>query len=60
MNRFIGNILSDAMLIATKCLLSIPTDCLPIPIGIQPAEVRQQGATLFLAYRSLMNLKLIS
>ena len=44
MNRLIGNVLNDAMLIATKCLLSTPTDCMPIPIGIQPAEVRRERA----------------
>ena len=57
MNRLIGNVLNDATLIAAKWLLSTPTDCMPIPINIQPAEVRQQRATLFLAYRNLMDLK---
>ena len=57
MNRLIGNVLNDATLIATNSLLSTPTDCMPIPIGIQPAEVRQERTTFFLAYRNLMDLK---
>ena len=57
MNRLIGNVLNDAMLIATKWLLSTPMDCMPIPIHIQPAEVHQERATFFLAYRNLMDLK---
>ena len=33
------------------------TDYLPILIGIQPAEFHQQGTTLSLAYRSVMDPK---
>ena len=57
MNCLTGNVLNDAMSIVTKWLFSTPTDCLSIPLGIQPAEVCQQGATLSLAYSSLMDLK---
>ena len=32
-------------------------DYLPILVGIQPAELRRQGATLSLAYRILIDLK---
>ena len=44
--RLIGSVLNDAMCIANRCLCSTRTDCLPIPVGIQPAERCRQGATL--------------
>ena len=42
--------------IATGCLCSTPTDNLPVLSGIQPAELRRQGATLSLAYRNSVDL----
>ena len=45
------------MRIVTGCLRPKPTDCLPILAGIQPAELRRQGATFSLAYRSVMDPK---
>ena len=41
----------------TGCLRPTPTDNLPIFAANQPAELRRQGATLSLAYRSVMDLK---
>ena len=48
--RLIDNVLNDALHIVTGCLRPTPTDHLPILSGIQPAELRQMGATLSLAY----------
>ena len=48
--RLIDSVLNDALRIVTGCLRPTPTDHLPILSGIQPAELRQMGATLSLAY----------
>ena len=45
------------MRIIIECLRPSPTDYWPILAGIQPAELRRQGSTLFLACRNLMNPK---
>ena len=55
--RLIDSVLNDAMRIVTACLRATPTDYLPFLVCIQPAELRRQGATLSLAYRSLMDPK---
>ena len=49
--RLIDSVLNDALRIVTGSLRPTPTDHLPILSGIQPAELRQTGATLFLAHR---------
>ena len=49
--RLIDNVLNDALRIITGCLRFTPTDHLPVLSGIQPAELRQMGATLSLAHR---------
>ena len=49
--RLIDSVLNDALCIVTGCLRPTPTDHLPVLSGIQPAELCQMGATLFLAYR---------
>ena len=52
--RLIDNVLNDALPIVTGCLCPTLTDHLPVLSVMQPAELRQMGATLFLAYsRSL-------
>ena len=48
--RLIDSVLNDALRIVTGCLRPTPTDHLPILSGIQPAELRRMGATLYLAY----------
>ena len=45
----IDSFLNDALRIVTGCLRPTPTDNLPDLSGIQPAELRRQGATLSLA-----------
>ena len=45
------------MRIVTGCLCPTPTNYLPILAGILPTELRRQGATLYQAYRSLIDLK---
>ena len=52
---FIDSILNDALRIVTGCLSPTPTDDLPVLSGIQPAELRRQGATLSSAKRSSLN-----
>ena len=47
--RLIDSILNEALRIVTNCLRLTPMDNLPVLSGIQPAELRRQGATLFLA-----------
>ena len=42
------------MRIITGCMHPTPTDYSPILLGIQPVELRRQGATLSMAYRSVM------
>ena len=51
--RLIDSILDDALRIVTGCLRPTPTEDLPVLAGIQPAELRRLGATLFLANRAI-------
>ena len=51
--RLIDSILDDALRIVTGCLRPTPTKDLPVLAGIQPAELRRLGATLFLANRAI-------
>ena len=53
--RLIDSVLNDALRIVTGCLCPTPTDYLPVPSGIQPAEFRQLGATLSLAYHGSLD-----
>ena len=43
------------MRIVSGCLRPTPTEYLPVLSGIQPAELRRQGATLSLANRSFLD-----
>ena len=45
-----NTVLNDALRTVTGCLRPTPTDHLPVLSGIQPAELRRLGATLFLAH----------
>ena len=54
--RLIDSVLNDALRIVTECLRPIPTDHLPVLSGIQPAELRQMGATLSLAHHGSLYL----
>ena len=51
----IDSVLNDALRIVTRCLRPTPTDHLPVLSGIQPAELRQLGATLSLAHRGSLD-----
>jgi len=51
--RIIDPGINDALRIATGCLRPTPADNLPILAGIQPAELRRNGATLSLARRAM-------
>ena len=51
----INSVLNNALHIVSGCLHPTPTDHLPILSGIQPAELHQMGATLFLAYRGSLD-----
>ena len=53
--RLIDSVLNDALRIVTGCLRPTPTDYLPVLADIQPAELRQLGATLSLAYRGSLD-----
>ena len=53
--RLIDSVLNDALCIVTGCLLPTLTNNLPVLSGIQPAELRHQGAPLSLANRSSLN-----
>ena len=53
--HLIGSVLNDVLRIVTGCLRLTPTDNLPVFSGIQPAELRRQGATLFSANRSSLD-----
>ena len=53
--RLIDSVLNDALRIVTGCLRPTPTDHLPVLSGIQPAELRQLGATLSLAHRGSLD-----
>ena len=49
----IDSILNDALHIVTGCLRPTPTEDSPVLAGIQPAELRRLGATLFLVNRAI-------
>ena len=51
--RLIDSAINDALRILTGCLRPTPADNLPILAGIQPAELRRNGATLSLARRAM-------
>jgi len=51
--RLIDPTLNDALRIVAGCLRPTPADNLPILTGIQPAELRRNGATLFLGRRAM-------
>ena len=51
----IDSVLNDTLHIVTGCLGPTPTDHLPVLSGIQPAELRQMGATLSLAYHGSLD-----
>ena len=53
--RLIDNVLNDAMRIVTGRLRPTPTDHLPVLSGIQPAELRRLGETLFMAHRGSLD-----
>ena len=53
--RLIDSVLNSALRIVTGCLRPTPTDHIPIFSGIQPAELRQMGATLSLAHRGSLD-----
>ena len=53
--RLIDSVLNDALRIVTGCLHPTPTDHQPVLSGIQPAELRQMGATLSLAYHGSLD-----
>ena len=49
--RLIDSVINDALRIVIGCLRPTPSVYLPVLSGIQPAELRRQGATLSLANR---------
>ena len=51
----IDSVLNDALCIVTRCLRPTPTDHLPVLSGIQPAELCQMRATLFLAHHGSLD-----
>ena len=51
----IDSVLSDALRIVTGCLRPTPTGHLPVLSSIQPAELRQMGATLSLGHRGSLD-----
>jgi len=51
--RLIDPVINDALRFVTGCLRPTPADNLPILAGIQPAELRRNGATLSLARRAM-------
>jgi len=51
--RLIDPTINDALRIVTGCLRPSPADYLPILVGIQPDELRHNGATLSLARRAM-------
>ena len=57
--HLINSVFNDALIMVTGCLCPTPTDHLPILSGILPAELRQLGATLSLAYRGFLDPDLI-
>ena len=55
-SRLIDSILDGALRLVTGSLDRTPTEDLPVLAGIQPAELRRLGATLFLANRAIHDL----
>ena len=53
--RLIDSVINDASRIVSGCLRPTPSVYLPVLSGIQPAELRRQGATLSLANRSSLD-----
>ena len=53
--RLIDSVINDALRIVTGCLRPTPSVYPPVLSGIQPAELRRQGATLSLANRSSLD-----
>jgi len=51
--RLMNPTINDALRIVNGCLGPTPADNLPILAGIQPAELRRNGATLFLARHAM-------
>jgi len=51
--RLIDPTINDALRTLTGCLRPTPADNLPILAGIQPAELRHNGATLSLARHAM-------
>ena len=51
--RLIDPTINDALRIVTGCLRRTPADNLSILAGIQPAELRRRGATLYLGRRAM-------
>ena len=51
----IDSVLNDTLRIVTGCLRPTPMDHLPVLSGIQPAELRQMGVTLSLAYHGSLD-----
>jgi len=51
--RLIDLAINDALRIVTGCLRPTPADNLPTHAGIQPAELRRNGATLSLGRRAM-------
>ena len=58
--RLINSVLNDALRTVTGCLRPTPTDHLPILSGIQSAELRRLGVTLFIAHRGSLDPGLLS
>ena len=50
MKQQLDSVLNDALRIVTGCLRPTSTDYLPVLSDIQPAELRQMGATFSLAH----------
>ena len=57
--RLIDPAINDALLIVTGCLRPTPADNLPILAGIQPAELRRNGAILSLGRRTMQPVHLL-
>ena len=53
--HLIDSVLNDALRIVTGYLRPTPTDHLPVLSGIQPAELRRMGATLYLVHRGSLD-----
>ena len=57
--RLIDNVLNYTLPIVTGCLRPVPTDYLPILLGIQSVELCQLRGTLSLTYRGSLHLDYI-